>query len=339
MLENIRVLLRDTTPSTLAYHPEWAVDAVLGGLINHSDTIVITGFWRSGTTWLLETIAREVGAKPVFEPFMTDTTGYKSYVDCNYKGSEDARRGFMPFCSGDLSSRPVLRDHLHRSLTGAVPGPFVRAARFNIRDKEGRSDTKIDEYRNRIRDALRMRVVAKFTRAHLLLPRIQDEVAAGIHIRRDPRAVTESLLRQVWAEYLKSMSLEDYLLSPDDGRFSAFQEWTDEIRRCDEEGPISRIVGYWALVEQYIDDVASDAVVTVEFERLCREGIGYLNNVLRNVGSLRVSRANLGGESKTSDHKKSTEWRINGWKERLRREEVRKIESVVRRFEAEEWLG
>ena len=36
---------------------------------NLSDTLLINGFWRSGTTWLQQTFVDAMDAKSLFEPF------------------------------------------------------------------------------------------------------------------------------------------------------------------------------------------------------------------------------------------------------------------------------
>jgi len=37
--------------------------------IDISKCIVVNGFWRSGTTWLQDTLSAAINAKAVFEPF------------------------------------------------------------------------------------------------------------------------------------------------------------------------------------------------------------------------------------------------------------------------------
>jgi len=294
---------------------------------------VLTGFWRSGTTWLLEALSKGLGAKPVFEPLVPEVTGYRAYVEKNYLGEDETRKGFMPFCAGSLAMEPVLRAHLVRSLTGAVPGVFVRAARFSVRrSEERRSMGPFGSVVARLRDSGRLRVVTKFTRAHLLLPLLQSEFSPTlIHIRRDPRAVVGSLSRQAWAGWVDSMSLEDYLLRTGDGRRDVFSQWTDQIRRCDRAGPVARIAGYWSLVEWYVDQFSSGDEVIVRFEQIVGEGSGYLNDRLSVVPGVSVLEEELTAESKTSKEK-SRDQRMLGWKERLSSKEIEEIEDTVRMF-------
>lgn len=331
ILEDVGAVWQDTRPTVLIRHPEWIMDAILGGAVRPTDTVVITGFWRSGTTWLLETLSRALRAKSAFEPLRPQITGYEAYASALYSGEERTINGFMPFGEGQIAAAPTLHRHLHRALVGATPGAFVRAARFRVREHEDRvGASRFAQVRSRLQDSMRLQVVTKFTRAHLVLPQIRAEWAPTVlHIRRDPRAVVESLLRQEWSEWARSMSLADYLLTPEDGRSEIFSRWKDLIHQCDERSYISRIAGYWALTEWYVDQFASDGVIPLEFEQLCRDGIDYLRGTVEESSEIEVSKEDMQGVSNTSKAKKSTEERVYGWKDNLGLSDINQIEEVV----------
>ncbi|MCS3672412.1 hypothetical protein GGQ21_003082 [Salinibacter ruber] len=310
-----------------------------GGGLCPSEAVVITGFWRSGTTWLLEALSRSLDAKAVFEPLYPDTTGYSRIPSKHYHGSEEAIGGFMPFAPSHLADGPKLKRHLIRSLTSAVPGVFVRSARFNIRENEGRNySCYIAALKERLADALRSRVVVKFTRAHLILPSLQSAFDPTVfHIRRDPRAVVESLIRKEWAGWIHDMSLAEYLLAPEDGRSDVFNRWADEIHQCDQQGGVAPVAGYWALAEWYVEEFADGQRVNVSFEELCRDGNEHLN-ANGHGADIQVSSSTLQGESRTSKKQKTVEDRIYGWSKRLSSGARRTIETVVRRFGMEKLL-
>ena len=337
--ENLKLVWEDTRATVLARHPEWLLDALLSAVVDPCGTVVITGFWRSGTTWMLEALSRSLGAKPIFEPLKPDTTGYYTYVAREYLGEDEARDAFMPFCTRSLSRQPALRDHLVRSLTGAVPGVFVRAAQFSVRQSGAPHHKRaFKKIASRIRFSFRTRVITKFTRAHLLIPLLQAEFGSSVvHIRRDPRAVVESLSRQAWAGWINSMSLEDYLLRTGDGRRDVFSKWTDEIRRCDQAGPVARVSGYWALVEWYVDQFASGDELVIQFEHIVEGGSKYLNGKLGAVPGISLSEQELDVESRTSE-RKSRDQRLLGWKEKLNSEEIEEIEKAVQMFGMEDSL-
>lgn len=331
VVENISLVWKDTSPQVLARHPEWLIDAILGPKIDPSSSTVITGFWRSGTTWILEVLARSLEAKAVFEPLMTDTTGYETVPKKYYGGTRETVEGFMPYARGSIDQ--PLKSHLERSLTGAVPGVFVRAARFSMREHEQRShDRYLSDVKERISDARRKRVVAKFTRGHLVLPVLQNSFRPTvIHMRRDPRAVIESLLRKRWSRWITEMSLSEYLLTPEDGRRDVFARWTDEIHWCDRQGGLAPIAGYWILTEWYVDEFALSETIHVSFERLVTKGREYLNRALADT-SIKVRPGILGSESRTSEQKKTAEDRTVGWKDRLSAGDRNMIEQVFQRF-------
>lgn len=338
-IKNVGLVWQDTRPQVLVRHPEWIVDALLSPSIDPSSSTVISGFWRSGTTWILESVTRSLSAKTVFEPLKPDTTGYTSYPEESYSGSLEAIDGFMPFASGENIGR-FLENHLWRSLTGAVPGVFVRAARLSIREHEQRAHNGyITDVRERLRDAFRTNVVTKFTRGHLVLPVLQHLFSPTvIHIRRDPRAVVESLLRKAWSGWVQEMSLSDYLLTPEDGRQDVFARWADEIQWCDHKGGLAPVAGYWVMAEWYVDEFASNETIHVSFERLATGGHEYLNDLLKST-DIRVMPDILESESRTSEQRKTAEDRIVGWKDRLSIENKNVIEQTIHRFGKEALLG
>ncbi len=66
----IRSLVEDVVDAESAAwrHPEWGLDLCAAPFVDPSEAVVVTGFWRSGTTWLQQTLARLHNAKTVFEP-------------------------------------------------------------------------------------------------------------------------------------------------------------------------------------------------------------------------------------------------------------------------------
>lgn len=338
---NIKNLLKGGSSFEAALRPEWIIDSTFGALLYPSDAILVTGFWRSGTTWLMESIVRAVGAKQMFEPLLPHIPDYETPFFERYEPPDHVKAGgLMPYCSGSLSEFPALRSHLRRSLTGALPGHFVRMTRSSMRENQNRiSEWRALRLLYRIQDALRHRVVVKSVRAHLVLDLIIDEFKpAAIHIRRDPRAVVASYQRQKWTSWLRDACLEDLLLTPEDGRRDHFLKWQSQIQNCDAAGYISKIAGYWAAVEKFVD--RGDAVDHVSYEDLCRESCRPLNEALSENADVTVSKKDLRGESHTSGQPdgKQAKRRIYGWKNDLSIEEAREVERVVTSFEMEEYL-
>lgn len=248
----------------------------------------------------------------------------------------------MPYCSTSLSEFPGLEDHLRRALSGALPGFFVREARSSIREKRGMvSNWRIRRVIHRLENASRRQVVVKSVRAHLLLPVLISELRPlVIHVRRDPRAVVASYRRQPWTAWMRDASLSDLLLTPDDGRRNHFLRWESQIRQCDATGYVSKIAGYWALAEKFVDQVR-ESIVLVRYEDLCRGLSRSLNDLLSVHTDLTVSDEDLVGESHTSGRSSDNqvERRIYGWKEELNNQEVEEVERVAECFGMEATLS
>lgn len=338
MKSELRLLWRSTSPAVLAKHPEWIVDAVTASYIDPSNTVIVTGFWRSGTTWLQESLTRALTAKSVFEPLHPEAIGYKSYVKSHYRGRAESSGGYMPFVpvTSYLREDPRLETHILRALTGGVPGVFHKAARDSNRIESG----VVSKVKARLREASRMRVVTKFLRGHLISPHLQTLVTTPlIHIRRDPRAVIESMLRQSWADWIREISLEKLLLDNGDKRSKVFQRWTGKIRHSDAEDDFPVRLGiYWAFTEWYVDEF-SDKTVVIDFDRLCTEGVHYLNKRFNNLGLPKVSPVNIEKESQTSSDANLTKnRRINRWKSNLDTNVADRLEKRISDFGLESMI-
>lgn len=290
----------------------------------------------------MESLSRSLNAKSMFEPLLPHISGYERYFEQRYDLSDRVKLGgLMPYCSHSLSQFPELKEHLRRALTGALPGHFVRMARSSIRQKRGvASDWRFKRLFHRLQDSVRRRVVVKFVRAQLILPVLISEFAPiVIHVRRDPRSVVASYTRQNWTDWLRSSSLEDLLLTPDDGRRNLFSKWAPQIQRCDELGYLSRVAGYWCLTERFIDQLEANFILA-RYEELCTGLDEYLNQLLPKDSEVSVKREHFFGESHTSNRvsDQRLESRIFGWKEELSKSDIKEVEGTVRLFGMDEYL-
>jgi hypothetical protein len=203
-------------------------------------------------------------------------------------------------------------------------------------ERGGTSDWRILETVHRMRDSMRTRVVTKFVRAHLLVPALQHSFnPVIIHVRRDPRAIVASFERLDWTWY-RSLSVEEQLLSPEDGRAEYFESWTDDIRRYDREEPLIRVAAYWALLERFIDDLEKHPRrVVLSYEDLClhperelREHVAPLIPAIPSREQLEVP-----SETDRDHHSASMKERVHGWKDELHNGTVKKIDEVVSSIE------
>lgn len=330
-------VLEEESLATVLRYPEWLVDAVIGATLKPDDAIVISGFWRSGTTWLLQSITNSLGAKSLFEPLLPHIGTYEQAFQKRYPASTFSKRvkpgGVMPYCASNLDEFPGLRLHLENMLAGALPSHFVRMVRESKKRGEG-TDSRIARLNYRIQEALCRQVVVKLVRGALILPLIVDGFHPSIlHVRRDPRAVVASYKRQAWTDWMEDSALYDLLLSPNDGRRDIFQKWEDEINKIDEMGYAARIAGYWALTEWYVDQHKEESdIALVSYERLCLEGADYLNDAFSHMQiGAQIETGTLSRESHTSNRSSNEKAkdRIWGWKNEMSSTEIRKVESAV----------
>lgn len=318
-------------------HPEWWVDHLLGHMLNPSEAIVITGFWRSGTTWLLQSLARSLEAKSVFEPFHYDIDQYRSALEHDF-ALPQAREGYlnmyMPYAKDGFEAKPGLKTYVRNSLTGGVTEPWTQGPRIEVRKEADReSDWKAIDVVYRVREALRTSIVTKFVRAHLLIPALHKTFDPVIvHLRRDPRAVIASFKRLEWTWY-ESLSLVDQLLKPNDGREEYFDRWREDIQRYESAPPLIRVAAYWAFVERFVDDLDPHSRrVVLSYEELCLNPESVQEGPLRKVVPEVPSASQMGYSSRTTQaarRETKVEERVHGWKNELDKNEIEMVESIV----------
>jgi hypothetical protein len=320
-----------------ARHPEWWIDEILGCILDPRDAVVVTGFWRSGTTWLLQSLARSMKAKSVFEPLHYDIDQYRSALEHDF-AIPQVREGYlnmyMPYANDVLESKPELRTYVRNSLRGVVTEPWTQGPRREIRKEAGRrSEWKAIDVVYRVREALRTSIVAKFVRAHLLIPALHETFdPVVVHLRRDPRAVIASFKRLEWTWY-ESLSLEDQLLKPDDGREAYFDQWREDIQTYDSAPPLMRVAAYWAFVERFVDDLDPHSRrVVLSYEELCLNPESVQQGPLGKIVPEAPSAGQMGYSSRTTQaarREAKVEERVHGWKNELDRDEVEMVNSIV----------
>lgn len=131
--------------------PKW-IDRAIAYLVDPKDTLVITGFWRSGTTWLQDIISDHFRAKSIFEPLEPDVQPISllergSPYRC---GCKQYMRAHMPFVEETIPGNSELYALFFDAFRGKVSGKRVRINRSHPLD------------------ALRKRVVVKLVRGLLM---------------------------------------------------------------------------------------------------------------------------------------------------------------------------
>lgn len=321
-------------------HPEWFVDNLLGSLIKPSNCVVVTGFWRSGTTWLLQSMAESLNAKSVFEPFHPSIKLYRDATGRNFDDiplTSDFLHLYMPYVSlYDRGENSQLRNYVRQSFLSCVPGNWIRRSRANEYSGGGvLRDNKISRVLHRLSHAFRTKVVVKFVRGHLMVPALLDWFdPLIIHVWRDPRAILPSFERS-FSDWWHHLSLEKHLLGVHDGRKDYFAAYADKIVEYDTKDRVARLAAYWSLTEKFIRDVESKSrLVRVSYEKVCTDGPSYIERKIREETGIHYP-LDMAGNSATTFGKRrdaNLNKRLYGWKKELGEKKIAKIERTVEAF-------
>jgi hypothetical protein len=312
------------THEKLPYH----IDRLLAARIDPRDTLVISGFWRSGTTWLQEVLAQLLKAKTVFEPLHFEVPAAReifAYYQVAIK-HDPFLELYLPYCGDQMLGEP-LRSLFDKALRADLPGQGLRLLRSDV--SEG----------------LRRRIVLKFVRAQLCLRAAQNTfMMPVIHIYRDPRAIIASIKKTEWGWLFDHLWLREQLLEPRDGRADFFGRWRDEILEYDKSDAFARVTAYWALTEKFLQHCYGDAdqrtrIVFVSYEELCQKREKSVSQILEKLGVRpevppEHNRVLDVDSFSTAQQRRgaSMEERIAGWQKTLSRTEVATVESIVQRF-------
>jgi len=290
-----------------------------------SQTLVVSGFWRSGTTWLEEALREVLHAKTLFEPLCElAREAHPVHVHSGVAGkSMEFLRLFMPYCAGPSLEGHPAHEVFRKSLRAVSWGSWLR------------------RFRKDLSESLRPRIVVKFVRAQLCLRAAQDSFGMPVlHVYRDPRAIVASIRNTRWHWLFEHLSLQGQLLDPPDGRAEYFGRWRDAILDYDQQDPVARVAAYWALTEKFVDEAYRDRprrFACIGYEDLVQGRERVFAETLQRLeltpwrSEFQVSRRD---STTTSQRQRgaSVSERVAGWRKVLTDREVDRIESIVRGF-------
>jgi len=326
MVKDVRIQV-----GLLAWH---LTDKLVSSNIKLEESLVLNGFWRSGTTWVQQVVSNALDAKTVFEPFSVAVPHTHYYLEGleSSLAVERIVKPFMPYVASGaewpIELERIVQQSLHSTLT---PYQFTYAGR--------------DSYR----ESFKNRLVLKFVKGAFLLPAIASKfVVPVLHIRRDPRWVVASICRQPgWGGGIfEDLSIFEQLFNIPDGRSNVFESFQEEVLLADNGSLVEKIVTYWAVTEWYIQqskEYKNGSIIIVKYEDLVNASEQDWMIVLDKLhleAKREFSDWEINKPSFTSrkGNKKTLEKRSKSYTDILSPADVSLIESVVYRFGLEDAL-
>jgi len=303
----------------------YRIDGELSPRVDPHETLVVSGFWRSGTTWLEEALREILQAKTLFEPCdpLTEEMQVIHAHDQVANKTFEFLRLYMPYCGAETLHGHPLHELFRRALVAESRGSWIRRFRKGI-----------DESR-------RTNVVVKFVRAQLCLRAAQNTFGMpALHVYRDPRAVIASVKKTRWHWLFDHLELRKQLLRRRDGRADFFGQWTEEILAYDRQDAVARLAAYWALTERFVQHSYAGypgRFALISYERLAQEREKVFAEILQRLNlhpateNFQVSRADSATTSQLQ-RGASVRERVAGWKKYLSAAEIAVIEKVVTRL-------
>ena len=302
----------------------YVLDRAVSPFVRIDESLLVSGFWRSGTTWLQQTLAEIMDAKTVFEPLMFVVPDMAAI-----------------YAAADVSGR----DRWYKTLFFPFAGGFQSAAVLRLYADAVRSRSRgrwVRRLRSGAAESFKRRVVLKVIRGHLSAAEAQRALGTPlIHIVRDPRAVIGSVKISGWDQIFDTLSLKEQLLEPEDGRADFFGQWRTEIERYDRADKLIRLAAYWALTEAYAHACRANGeqlMVFASYEELLEGKQKAVCDVLDRLGvpyarGLRSSVIHADSRSTTEARRGASDReRIAGWKRVLSEREASTIEAIAREF-------
>lgn len=279
------------------------IDWALACLHLAKPVVLISGFWRSGTTWLQECLAESLDAKTVFEPLSPFNTPRRAQLVARFSGDEDALQAFVP---ADLLEDDPTWALLDAAFTGRHGNNFLLSCRRNMAESR------------------RRKIVVKDVRLQFNLPAVHRRFGIPIiHIRRHPCAVVASLLAADWHWSFERVRLS--ALMPDAAA---------RLPREFDMDAVSRIAACWALTERHVACAMNNKpwAKAVTYEEIVENPSSSLTALCQWMGQHEERAAAFGRPSASID---PAEFAASGrdhqdrWRKSLSVKQVARIETIV----------
>lgn len=275
--------------------------------------VLVSGFWRSGTTWVQECLAEALGAKTVFEPLSPNDARRRAMLDRAFAGDKDAVQAYIP---GPGVEGAAFWTFLDEAVTGRYGGRFLLSCRA------------------RVGESLRRGVVVKDVRLQFNLGAFHARYGVPvIHVRRHPCAVVASLLAADWDWTFGRVRLVELMRGLADRLPPGYPIGEDLLAEFDTDA-LSRIAAAWAVTERFADLTLSGEpwARTVDYESLVADPERRFAELCTWIGRkqvrvpayARASASAHGGRVAPMAHRRRERWR-----QTLSAAEVARVVEVV----------
>jgi len=208
------------------------VDLIAGRLGVVKPIVFVSGFWRSGTTWLQEMLASSFHAKTVFEPICPQNRAWKQHLLAAGVRNPDLQEAFIP---GRTHADDPMWRYLDAAFLATANSPLSTLCRGSITE------------------SFRRAIVVKEVRLQLNLAVVHRRYGVGVvHLRRHPCAVVSSLMSAKWGWSFDRVRLAD-LVAPFIGDLRAdCMPGMETLAQFDVD-TVSRTAAFWAITERLTD--------------------------------------------------------------------------------------
>jgi hypothetical protein len=290
-----------------------AADMVVGRLGVAKPIVFVSGFWRSGTTWMQKLLADSLGAKTVFEPLCPQNPIWRAHLLAAGVLDETLQEAFIP---GRTGADGRMWPYLDAAFRAIATSPVSMKCR------------------GRLQESFRSAIVVKDVRLQLHLAAIHQRYGIGIvHLRRHPCAVVSSLMTVRWKWNFDRVSMAS-LVAPfaDELRVEglAGENWARQF----DADTVSRIAAYWAITERLTDRIVRHQpwATVLAYEDAVLEPERTVDDLCRLIGRRRTSVANPHLDSATtygSSRRTPGRHRLHAWRNRMSASDIDRVYRVV----------
>jgi hypothetical protein len=273
--------------------------------------VLITGFWRSGTTWVQEVIAEALGAKTLFEPFSPKANPPFHRPASGLQCDMPHREAFIPLDVASFNEQDL--KFLDAIFAGVCPARFAFLCRTSVYE------------------SFRRRAVVKLVRGQFVLPYLLERYPIrAVHVTRHPCAVVASLLNTDWDWSFGEVRFAN-LWPHSETLGSPLKDEVAKLIGYDERPADERIAAYWAFTEKQVAKLQHERLLKVEYEPLVVGGRERFNAILDFLGggSLDMDLDRNSVVTVSNRLNISTSARTDSWRNTLPLETQDRIEDII----------